>query len=87
MTLFLRLFEPKCGALGKKKEEQWSIIEKKVIPVLSKEAVDVKEQYYRRQIQRLETDIKTLRDTDKDATDDPGGDQQSIAASTAMNTG
>jgi len=46
LCLFLRMFSPDCGLFTKHKNEQWKFIEEQLLSVLSKAAVDAKEEVF-----------------------------------------
>ena len=71
--LFLRLFEPKCKKLSKPPEEQWSVIQSKILPKLSRPAVDAKEEEYRRRVQSIEEEQQELFSLSIDEVDDSSG--------------
>jgi hypothetical protein len=69
--LFLRMFEPTSGVLSKKKEEQWAVIQSKILPQLSQAAMIAREDTYRRRLSVLINELKELTemDSDNDSTD------------------
>jgi hypothetical protein len=76
--LFLRLFEPTSGVLSKKKEEQWAVIQSKILPQLSQAAVVAKEATYRRRLSVLTSELKELTEMDSD-NDSPGDVGENLA--------
>jgi hypothetical protein len=60
LVLMLRMFVPTCGVLSKARAIQWDVIEKDVVPRLSKAAVDAKEQEYHRRMLTIEGELAEL---------------------------
>jgi len=46
LCLFLRMFSPDCGLFTKRKNDQWRFIQEQLLQVLSKAAVDAKEEEF-----------------------------------------
>jgi len=46
LCLFLHMFSPDCGLFTKRKNEQWKFVEEQLLNVLSKAAVDAKEEQF-----------------------------------------
>ena len=59
LVLFLRLFRPDCKKLSKPKDEQWSYLRDKILPV-TKARVDSKEEEYRARIPAINAQIAEL---------------------------
>ena len=57
LTLMIRLFAWKSKAISKDRETQWRIIEKDVVPGLTKMSVDHKEQKLRRMVLEIEQEL------------------------------
>jgi hypothetical protein len=83
--LFLRLFEPTSGVLSKKKEEQWAVIQTKILPQLSQAAMIAKEDTYRRRLSVLINELKELTEMDC-ANDSADGVNENAAETTEMDT-
>jgi hypothetical protein len=61
-----RLFLPTCGVLSKARAIHWGVIERDVLPQLSKAAVDAKEQEYNRRMLTIEGELaKLARESNK----------------------
>ncbi len=60
LVLMLRMFLPACGVLSKARGIQWGVVEKEVVPILSKAAVDAKEQEYQRRLLTIESELAEL---------------------------
>jgi hypothetical protein len=67
-NLFLWLFEPtSSGVLSKKKEEQWPVIQSKILPQLSQAAMIAREDTtYRQRSSVLISELKELMEMDSD---------------------
>jgi len=48
LILLLRIFAPDCGLFTKRKNEQWKYVEEQLLQILSKAAVDAKEEQFMR---------------------------------------
>jgi len=48
LLLLLRIFAPDCGLFTKRKNEQWKYVEEQLLNILSKAAVDAKEEQFTR---------------------------------------
>jgi hypothetical protein len=55
----LRLFAPACGILSKSKEQQWPVMQKKIMPLVSRTAIDAKEEEYRRRLTVIDCELTT----------------------------
>jgi hypothetical protein len=60
LVLMLRMFLPTCGVLSKARVIQWGVVEKDVLPRLSKAAVDAKEQEYHWRMLTIEGELAKL---------------------------
>jgi hypothetical protein len=60
LRLFLRIFEPTSGVLSKNRGEQWVVIQAKILPQLSLAAMIAKEQYLRRRLAVVRTELSEL---------------------------
>jgi hypothetical protein len=56
----LRMFLPACGVPSKARGIQWGVVKKEVLPILSKAAVDTKEQEYQRRLLKIESELAKL---------------------------
>jgi hypothetical protein len=74
LVLMLRMFLPACGVLSKSRAIQWSVVEKEVLPRLSKAAVDAKEQEYHRRLDTIEGELAELAQISSKEDDIPGND-------------
>jgi hypothetical protein len=69
--LFLWHFKPTSRVLSKKKEEEWAVIQSKILPQLLLAAMIAREDTYRQWLSVLISELKELAemDSDKDSAD------------------
>ncbi len=98
LILLLHIFTPDCGLFTKCKNEQWKYVEEQLLNILSKAAVDAKEeQFVRRRVvlqeQLEEAQQAQLPDEDEDLAsggvdnEEEGQDPELAGASMAENAG
>ena len=76
LCLFLRMFSPDCGLFTKRKNEQWKFVEEQLLNVISKAAVDAKEEQFTRRRAALQEQLEEAQravppDEDEDQGQDP----------------
>jgi hypothetical protein len=81
LVLMLRMFLPTCGVLSKSRAIQWGVIKENILPVLSKAAMDAKQQEYLRRLDTIRGELAELvsqssSNEDDAALDDVGGTVQ-----------
>ena len=60
LVLMLWMFRPTCGVLSKAWAIHWVVVEREVLPRLSRAAVDAKEQEYRRRMAVIKGELAEL---------------------------
>jgi hypothetical protein len=75
------MFLPTCGVLSKSRAIQWGVIKENILPVLSKAAMDAKQQEYLRRLDTIRGELAELvsqssSNEDDAALDDVGGTVQ-----------
>jgi len=70
------MFSPDCGLFTKRKNEQWKFVEEQLLNVISKAAVDAKEEQFTRRRAALQEQLEeaqraALPDEDEDQGQDP----------------
>jgi len=73
LCLFLRMFSPACGLFTKRKNEQWKFVQEQLSQVISKAAVDAKEEEFSRRRAALQ---KQLDEAQQAAEEDGDDDEQ-----------
>jgi hypothetical protein len=63
LVLMLRMFLPTGGVLSKPRATQWGVIEEKILPCLSKAAMDAKQQEYERRMATIVGELAELTES------------------------
>jgi len=61
LCLFLRMFCPDCGLFTKQKNDQWRFVQEQLLQILSKAAVDAKEEEFSRHHAVLQEQLDEVR--------------------------
>ena len=75
ICLFLQMFSPDCGLFTKHKNDQWRFVQEQILPVLSKSAVDAKEEEFLRRRTMLQEQQDKL-ERGPEAEDDDNQDEE-----------
>ncbi len=60
LVLMLRMFLPTCGVLSKARAIQWDVVKNKILPLLSKAAMDAKQQEYARRLATIKRELAVI---------------------------
>jgi len=72
LILLLRIFAPDCGLFTKRKNEQWKYVEEQLLQILSKAAVDAKEEQFTRHRAVLQEQLQEAEREPLPAEEDDG---------------